>query len=170
MRNLLGLSTLCIGAATLLAQAPATGSVVMIQQPAGQNCPVGLRASRLPDGGMAEVSPASKPHGQALHLTFAPFQAHSVVQADITLHGISGSHIVPAGERSSADATENFSVSPSSGPNHLFNTVVYLQKLTGVDWVELNEITFADGTKWHASATSTCRVAPNGFQLVASGK
>ena len=92
------------------------------------------------------------------------------MQADITLHGISGSHLVPAGERSSADATENFSVSPSSGPNHLFNTVVYLQKLTGVDWVELNEITFADGTKWHASATSTCRVAPNGFQLVASGK
>ncbi len=174
MRNLLGLCTLLLAPATLPAQTPANGSVLLLQQPASQNCPVNLSASRLPDGGMARVTSGPRPKGEPFHLTFRPTDEQGITQADIIFHGMSGSHVVPAGTEAAPstnpDTTETFSVSPAGGANHLFNSVVYTRKLTAVNYVELQSITFADGAQWHASANSICRVAPNGYHLVASGK
>ena len=168
MRNLLGLPSLLLAAGALCAQTPSTGSVLLLQQPTGLNCPVNLRASRLPDGGMTRVESGPKARGQALHLSFRPTGEQGIAQADVVLHGMSGTHVIPAGTMPGVDATERFSVSPTSGANDLFHSVVYMRKLTAVDYVELQTITFADGSQWHASASSTCRVAPNGFQLVAA--
>ena len=119
---------------------------------------------------MARVLSRDEPSGPALYLTFRPTDAKRIAQADLILHGSSGDRVLPAGTGASADATELFLVSPSSGADHLFNSVVTMRKLTAVAYVELRTITFADGTRWHASATSACRVAPSGYHLIADGQ
>jgi hypothetical protein len=155
------------------AQAPSTTvlppvilkAVPALEPPGNKNCPVALSARHSRDSGVVQVSPGSEPHRQGYSIGFKPLGPRSVEQARITLHGMSGAHVVPVKDHP-ADATESFTVSPSAGPNHLFQSVVYLDKLTGVQWIEINELTFADGTAWHESANSFCRVTPNGFMLV----
>ncbi len=158
-------------AQTLTAQTKSTGGVLMLAQPTGQNCPVGFSARHTGSGAMLSVSPKSRPQLQGYNITFQPRAGLGVAEAKLTLHGISGPHLRPAnGNTDGATATESFTVSPSSGENHRFHSVVYVQKLTGVDWIELNEVTYADGTQWHESADAPCRVVPNGFMLVANTK
>lgn len=153
-------------AAEAQAHAP---SIVLVAPAYGQNCPVGLRARRLPGGGLSEVNTAPATHRPALHLTFAATDRHAVVQADVILHGNAGQGFVPANEATAGHQTEVFTVTLSSGANQASSSVLYPKTLTAVDLVELKELTFADGSRWHASANSTCRVVPDNFRLVASG-
>ncbi len=177
MRTFLALGTLLFAGIPLTAQifAPAGTSAESKAKAAlaqavvmGQNCPVALDASRDPDGGLVQTSPANRHREQGLRLYFTPTDPHGIAQADFTVHGMVGAQVIPAGEHSQRHATEDFHVSPSSGENHRFTSTVYMKRLTGIDYVELSAITFADGTQWHSSAASTCRVTPNGFKLVAS--
>lgn len=136
----------------------------------GRNCPVELAARRAPEGGLMQTRPEDgRPHLR-LHLSFKAANPQGIAQADLVVHGMAGTQVMPAGGGSARHAQETFHISPSAGADHRFTSTVYLQRLTGVDYVELTEITFADGTQWHSSAASACRVAPNGFKLVASSK
>ena len=181
MRKLLILATALSGSITLLAQReaptakPATTTLLNLVPSNG--CPVQLTAHRLPEAGLVAVSP--RPEGkrpgplsrsQPLRLTFWPGNARAITQADITLHGMSGSAVVPAGGNGRANATENLSITPTPEPNHLLIAVVYVKRLTVVQWVELNELRFADGTEWHASADAVCRVAPSLYRPVVARK
>ncbi len=149
--------------------APQSASVTIVP-PDGAGCPVFFSASRLPNGGMLEAGPAAPTRRQALYMTFSPTASHPIVQAEITLHGIAGHHVIPAGQNDVTDVTEALSVTLSRDTRHRFNSVVYPHKLTGVLLVELNSLTYADGTRWHASSQAPCRVTPNGFQLVAASR
>ena len=171
MRTLLGSCTLLfVASASLFAQSANTSSALMLQQPISQNCPVSLRADRVPGGVLARAADAKHSDGKPLHISFKPIDDHGVTQADLVLHGTSGTHIAPAGSHADSTSTEAFSVSPSRANYHLFDSVIYFRKLTAVSYLELKSITFADGTVWHASATSTCRVAPDGYMLVTAMK
>ncbi len=168
MRNLFGMLALLPLGLSALAQAPAqsTSSVVlMASRTAG--CPVGLEARHAQDGGLVSVSPTTRHSEQSYRILFSPSDEKAISQAKITLHGLAGGQVVPAAAAPKGDATESFTLSPAMGAKHLFRSTVSTGKLTGVQWVELDELTYSDGTQWHASATATCRVAPNGFMLVA---
>ena len=170
MRTLLGVCTLSLVGAGLPAQVASSNAVVVLQQTANQSCPVDLTAQHAAAGGLVATNRNARRPGQSYRLTFSPGDARGISQAKVTLHGLSGAQVLPAAaEKPRRDATESFNLSPSSDRRHLFHSMIYTDKLTGVLWVELNELTYADGTQWHESATATCRVAPNGFMLVASG-
>lgn len=149
-----------------------TSEVVVLQAPAGEGCPVGFSARHADQGATVKVSPQEKRPRQGYELHFVPDGQHGIAQARVTLHGLSGAQVIPAGQtaKASPDASETFNLSPTSGGNHLFRSTVYTEKLTGVLWVELNELTYADGTTWHEAESDSCRVTPNGFLLVNSGK
>lgn len=133
------------------------------------SCPVELSAKRSPDSGLIQTSPAGVRRGQDLRLSFTPANAHGIAHAEFTVYGTSGAQVSPAGARSARHATEIFDVAPTSGEHHRFSTVVYLKRLTWVDYIHVNSLTFADGSEWHSSAASTCQVTPDGFRLVALG-
>lgn len=164
----------------IAAQTTPTGPAVLVAPPASQGCPVNLSARHADDGATVMVSPQSARHGQGYHLAFQPNRSRGIVQVKLTLHGMAGYSIVPAScggpnkpeDRTGTgqDATDTFTVAPSADAKHFFHSTVFTEKLTGVQWVELNEIVFTDGTTWHESASASCRVAPNGFMLVAGGK
>ena len=177
MRHLLLFPLLAV-TPLLLAQSAAPTSAVVLQAPQSQDCPVGLSARHANQGAVVNVSPRSSPQEQGYHVTFAPLQDHGIAQAKITLHGMSGAQLLPVGSHGDAglkpdtpkDITESFTVAPAAGAKHLFHSTVYTEKLTAVQWIELNEVKYTDGTTWHESVGSVCRVAPNGFMLVADGK
>ncbi len=188
MRNLsgiLGTCSLLLLSATLAAQAPsaqgASDAAVLASlkeriatlravAPATGACPVGFSARHADVGAMLNVSPATKPSGPAYNLRFVPRDGGAITQAKITLHGISGHHVIPAGNgphAASNETSEAFTLALSSDGRDLFTSVVYPGKLTGVTSVELNELTYADGTKWHETAGARCEIAQNGYMLVA---
>ena len=163
--------------AALTAQTmPANSPAVVLQTPPSANCPVSFSARRAQEGGLVTASPSAKTSQPGYRITFSPGSAGAIAEARITLHGISGHQVIPAGKSASdssnhgQDVTEHFNLSPSSGVDHLFHATIHTEKLTGVQWVELNELTYANGSSWHQSSTTTCRVAPNGYMLVADSR
>ena len=174
MQNFYRISSLLLLGATLGAQSPVLklNTVVVKEIPSGA-CPVGFSARHANGGAVLNVSPASTPRGPAYDLRFVPRNGGAIVGAKVTLHGLSGHHVVPAGGRSgvgAAETSESFNLTLRSDGTHLFTSVVYLSKLTGVTSVELNQITYADGTKWHEVTGSPCAVAPDGYMLVAGAR
>ena len=179
MRKLLGTLALLPIGLPALAQIPGAGrssvpaqkatDAVVLQTPSSLGCPVGFAARHGQEGAVVNVGPRSKHPEQSYRITLTPFKAAGIVAAEVTLHGISGLHVLPAGRTVDGrpDATESFNLSPSPGEKAMFQSTVYTRKLTGVQWVELNELTYADGTRWQASSEANCRVVPNGFMLVA---
>jgi hypothetical protein len=152
-------------------QTKAAGAVVLEASHA-EGCPVGFSARHANQGATVKVSPQEKSRRQGYELNFVPDGQHGIAEARVTLHGLSGARVIPAGETAPAgsEASETFHLSPASGGNHLFRSTVYTEKLTGVLWVELNELTYADGTTWHESERGSCRITPNGFLLVNGGR
>ncbi len=182
MKTFLILTSVFVATFPLSAQTPAkaaprsleTSPVITESSVSGQNCPVALNASRDPDIGMVQTAPdRSHVQGarqQGLRLYLEPSDLHGIAEADFTVHGMIGAQMIPAGTRSRRHATEDFHVSLTSGEDHRFASTVYMKRLTGIDYIELSAIRFADGTEWHRSANSACRVTPNGFKLVASSR
>jgi hypothetical protein len=162
MRRLIT-SALLLGSGPLLAQS--SSSVIVITSPPSQNCPVALTARHSSQGAVWQVGQHPTHSQIGYTVTFTPANLRSITQAQLTLHGISGAQVIPAGSSNRSNATEDLTVAPAAA-DHRFESVVYAEKLTGVQWIELDDLTFADGTHWHKSPTSACIAAPNGFMLV----
>jgi hypothetical protein len=163
MRRLV-LSILLVGSAPLLAQTTSS-QTVLVSPPASLNCPVSLTARHSPQGATVQIQ-SGKAHAQPGYaITFAPTNNRSITQVRLTLHGLDGAQVMPVGA-STGNATEDLTVAPAATSNRRFESIVYAQKLTGVQLIELDEVTWADGTHWQKSANSTCLVAPSGLLLV----
>lgn len=168
MRRLV-LSTLFLAAAPLLAQSNSS-QIVLVSPPSSANCPVGLTARQSSVGAVKQTDKGAPSTAMGFTVTFTPLNAHSIVQAKLTFHGLDGAQVIPAKDQSTGNATEDFTVAPSAMDNHRFESIVYAQKLTGVQLVELDEVTYADGTRWQKSAKSTCLVVPSHLRLVSGQK
>lgn len=143
-------------------------TAVVVEAPNSAGCPVAFQARHASDGGLVQVSPGQKKRNEWYQLTLSSLHGAGIAQARVTLHGIAGAHVIPAGGSSNLpDATESFNLSPANNAKpHLLRSTVYAERLTGVQWIELNELTYSDGTQWKESDTAVCRITPNGFMLV----
>lgn len=170
MRYLLGASAVLAMGLSAAAQSPSQPArgIVNMQATNASGCPVGFEARHSQVGAVVNVSPGERHPQQSYRLTFSPTPGQSITEVKVTLHGLSGQHIVPASQagKSPAEDSESFNLSPNSGSDHRFHSLVRPEKLTGVEWIELDELSYADGGQWHASAAATCRIRPNGYMLV----
>ena len=135
-------------------------------------CPVGFSARHANGGVLLNVSPAEKTPGLAYDIHLVPRDGRGITGAMVTLHGLAGHHVIPAGEqdtKAAGESRESFRLALHSDGRSLFSSVVRLSRLTGVTSVELNEISYADGTRWREAAASPCAVVPDGYMLVAGG-
>jgi hypothetical protein len=164
MRKLLALTPLFLIATTLPAQTPS--NVILRSSPSSQNCPIGVTAQHTPQGGMQEVSPSAKHHQLGFDISLNAIDGRLIRQAKITLHGTTGGFLPAASRKNNADVTESFTLTPGDSPKPSFQSIVYAEKLTGVQWIEVDEVTYTDGTEWNQTAGSVCRVAPNGVILI----
>jgi hypothetical protein len=176
MRKLLALTPLFLIATALPAQtgfasmsgltpqnSPATVTTLTSQP--FYNCPIGIAAQHTPGGTVLQVSPSAAHRPLGYNINLSAFDGRLIRQASVTLHGFIGPHFLPATSKDdpTTDATETFTLTPGNTPKPAFQSVVYAKKLTGVSWIQVDEVTYADGKEWHQTTGSVCRVTPNGF-------
>jgi hypothetical protein len=160
--------TSALGAQSLERTGPDPASAVLLRSVPGV-CPVEFSATRiaLPDG-VLRAGNDGREEAQtrvALHLVFHPQREQALAGARVTFRGLSGLNLLPAAA-GAGERTETFTLGLAADAHHLFSTDVWSGKLSGVTSVELDELTYADGTVWRRVAEEPCRIAPDALLLV----
>jgi hypothetical protein len=136
------------------------------------SCPVGLTAEQAHDGALAYAgSSGSAVHAeQVLDLSFSNTGARRIVGAQIEVHGTSVTRrVVPLGS-GVADAVRTVHVDESVPANQQRTHRVIAPELSSVEWIDLIELRYADGTSWHAGEGKRCRAEPNPILRVAEAR
>ena len=173
MRGGSGLLILMMASVGVLAQANAPiKPTVFTGVPVSTGCPVGFSAEGQAAGVVRYAKgEQAQTHGQGLELRFDPINdPRKIVKVNITVHGVDGSaRVIPVGGKSSDDVAELFELT-AAGDNSLRHSNVWTQRMSVIQWVDLTEVAYADGSVWLASASGRCRIEPSGFLLVAGAK
>jgi hypothetical protein len=134
-------------------------------------CPVALQA----DHGRFFMERNIKDDGgawttQRIHLTMTNLLAQEIVGAQITVHGLSDKwKVVPLADGSQApDLSKTIEVALVVKGNGHASHDLALSRFSAVTAIDVNSVTYADGSNWAASAPGACSVAPDPFMLVSA--
>ena len=169
MANASLLLVLLFAAASLPAQLTSHSNLTMPAMPAGSaGCPISFGA-QVDSRAVARwtQNPAQKDPGRDLQLTFKPVDTAQILGASVIVHGLSGhERLLLVSDRSLDDRTQSFDLERVSGRASLDQTNVLVTKMMSVEWAEVTELKYADGSVWHPSQSSQCQATPNRFQPV----
>jgi|GEM_PF-3397565 hypothetical protein len=135
-------------------------------------CPVQMHALQ---GGTAELIAARKLQvitgpAQLIRLVLSQGQAQMIASAQVTVRGLSGRNrtlqTYTTGNLQ-PDLTRVLAVTFSTGKEPGVFANLLLPGFTAVLTVQLESITYKDGTTWNMPGTLACRVAPDPLVLVA---
>jgi hypothetical protein len=142
---------------------------------AGADCPIDLKASR---GARVPISvPASNLIPSTtlefqVHLTILNLRARDIVNAQVTAHGFSDKWKAIDLKNSSQtpDLAKTLDVALDlKGMGRAFSELS-LSHFTAVTAIDLESITYRDGTKWYASSPGACRITPDLIMLVGAAQ
>jgi len=144
-----------------------TRAIVALSGPfAYRGCPVGFSAQRQSAMELryaADGQPMK--HGQGVKVTLVSSSEKKIVKASLVVHGVSNKRrVLPLSGDGREDLAEIFEL--ALGSDHRLRSEVWTDKVSIVQWVDLTEVQYADGTVWQATHSMRCRVAPSNFQLV----
>lgn len=132
-------------------------------------CPVSLRAQHGADGGIRKVD-KSKPEGiaQLLHLILTSKDSRQIVEARLRVRGVSPiGRVTNADTFNGANATRSVSVRFTPSGENEVSGKVWVPGLSAVLEVQLNGVTYADGSMQRFSS-SECRFTPEHTMLIAN--
>jgi hypothetical protein len=132
-------------------------------------CPVSLRALHGADGNMLKVD-KNRPAGiaQLLHLIVSNPDSRQIVAARVRVRGLSGKgRMTQTSDKGAADVTRNLEIRFSPGADKDVLSDVWVPGMTAVLEVELNSVTFADGTSRRFTGAEACQIAPDRMMLIA---
>lgn len=159
---------------TLAAQSTG-GSVIVVLQPDGtlSACPIGMRASQgLWDHAIAvKRGLGDQKFGQRIILTLNDAHPARVVAATVKVHGLTGkSHMLQTagGSNADSDAARILQVRFAVTSEGSVSGDLYVPGFTSVSSVELQQVSYADGSTWNISVPNLCRVTPNPMMLIAA--
>jgi hypothetical protein len=164
---------LLFSGATLAAQSadhqpPHTTTIFL--PPITVGCPVGLRAQQTADGGLlAARNRPTKGTGQGLHLTLTNPDSRQITAAQVTVRGLTAKARVTqtiSPQDESSQATKTMEVKFSAGPNNAVSADLWVPGLTAVLAIDLDSVTYADGSSWKLDATTACRTVPDKIMLI----
>jgi hypothetical protein len=165
---------LLFGSMTVAAQ-----SLVLNRQPAVLNgvpmssgCPIGMRVEH----GNSEQSlqaNGERPTGiaQQLHVVMSNLGSADIVGAQITAHGFAAkTRSLPAQypHTGSPKLTKTVALKLTMKSEGNAYSDVRLPSFTTVSLIDLDSVTYADGSTWHSSASQTCHAVPELMMLVSS--
>jgi hypothetical protein len=92
------------------------------------------------------------------------------VSAQITAHGLSGKgrFIELSTAHDAADLAKKVELAMEVKGNGSASKDLALSRFTAITSIDLNSITYADGSSWHASSPGACSVTPDSFMLAAA--
>jgi len=134
-------------------------------------CPVQMHALQGGSGELTAVrdGPAGAP-AQRIHLVLSGGQARQAAAAHVTVRGLSGRNrtvqtFAPLGLAPDRIRTLDVQFRPESATEVAAD--LSLPGFTAVLSVQLESLTYKDGTAWRVAGTRACRVAPDPLVLVA---
>jgi hypothetical protein len=144
----------------------------------GANCPVGLQVSHGPSFLVkkADYGPFAAPQPevqeQRIHLTMTNHTSREIVKAQITVHGFSDNwKAIPLADASPApDLEKSVYVALNIKRDGQASRDLSLSRFTSVTAVDLNSLTYADGSTWQSSTSGACSVAPDLLMLVSAAR
>jgi hypothetical protein len=165
---------LLFGSMTAAAQSFGPGSIqttVLNAVPPSSDCPIGMRVQH--GNGDQLLWAKDRPVGIAQYLQVIMSNSKSVdiVGAKITVYGFAAkTRYIPAQSprTSSPDLTKTVGLDLMVKSKGGQSTDLRLPHFTAVSWVDLDSVTYADGTTWHSSVGKTCHVVPELMRLVSS--
>jgi hypothetical protein len=154
------------------ATAPPRQKPIMHEPNRLETCPVVLFAWQKADGEMIEVG-ESRPKGpaQRLHLTVEYPASKAITRARITVHGfIAKARVAPTPARSGspAEASRTLDVvfrADSKGDSA--SADLWVPGLTAVRTIDLDAVTFADGSSRSLVGRVACSIVPDPLMLIA---
>ncbi|HWG19315.1 MAG TPA: hypothetical protein VG225_02215 [Terracidiphilus sp.] len=183
----------CFGVAVMLgpvalgaqkaASSPAPAQLVM-NVPAGNGCPIGMRAEHGTGSGLVmtrddhgkQAVPPGKDHGymakeisQQIHLTLTNPLNRKIAAARVTARGLTArgriTKTLSTGDDGS-NVTRTVDVKFSSADGRNVSADVTFPAFTVVNSIQMESITYADGSVWKLDDAQTCRVVPDPLMLV----
>jgi len=146
--------------------------VVLEAVPTGSSCPVGIQVQHRSGSERLQANqPQSKGIAQYLQVTMSNSRSLDIVGAQITAHGFDAkTRYLPAqySRTSSPGLTKTVDLDLTVKSKGNASTDLRLPRFTAVSWIDLDSVTYADGTTWHSSAGKTCHVVPELMRLVSS--
>lgn len=105
------------------------------------------------------------PDSPLVRLTFGSGRA--VLSASVVIHGTSrAALLLPVAQQASRELGEPFNVAPRAGSHFVAEQEVRLASISIVQWAEIRELRFADGSTWRPSADDRCKAVPSLFREV----
>ena len=135
-------------------------------------CPVVMSARHLAGGDTVKVGSAAHPKGigQPLRLSFASRSSRQITAATIEVHGFAdkGRMIQALSTSGSADANQTMQVQLAQEPDNKASATIWVPGMTAIETIDLESVTYADGSKWKASNGQSCHVIPDPLMLISS--
>ena len=102
---------------------------------------------------------------QGVTVTIADFRALRITSAEIVAHALSAKiRSVPTGRQLEPDVTRSFHLVAKADGD--FSSDLLMEDVTSIRWIELESVTYSDGSAWQESETQSCSVRPNPMVLV----
>lgn len=106
--------------------------------------------------------------GQRIFLTLTDTHAAQILTASVRIHGYSGkNHMVQTGG-ATGDATKSVTVKFNRETDGSVFADLYIPGFTAVTYLQLEDVSYADGSIWKMSDSNICRVAPDPLMLIAA--
>ena len=139
---------------------------------AGDNCPVGMAVDRSGLFAKREVAgtPVPGPNPvveQRLRLDLTNRNPARITGAQITIHGLSQKTRYLELSTAEADLAKQIPLSLDLKGNGQSSSVLWLTRFAAITRVDLNSVTYADGSAWHEPSPAACSVAPSPLVRVA---
>jgi hypothetical protein len=144
------------------------------------NCPVGLQVKHGP--GLTVAKNAEGPsingkplpygqvkvqdQGQGIHLTLSNLSPRSIVSAQVIVHGFSNKWRYVPLSGADPDLARTVDVALDVKGNGEASRNLSLSHFTAITAVDVNAITYADGSTWRTSSPGACSAAPDLLMLV----
>jgi len=150
---------------------PKSQTTIVVTLPTVEVCPVGMQARQRPGGYLRSVRNEPRVEGlaQRIYLTLTGKSSTQISKAVVTARGLSAKNrVLPAlsNEGNASDITKTLSLTFSPGSGRTVSTNLVLAGFTAVNSIELESVTFSDGSTWRFSGGTSCRVTPDPLMLI----
>jgi hypothetical protein len=156
-------------------RAPNPSQPAVLQSiPTSDHCPLNLRAEQGLSGELRstrvlpshqETPPQSV---QQIRLTLANTALIGITAARIKVHGYTpNGRVMPSGTPL-PDAARSLDLLLVVGPRQDISTDLRLESFSAVTTIELESVSYADGSRWQATAENRCEIAPDPVMLITS--
>jgi hypothetical protein len=154
-----------------------TMSQAEIQQATAQaspminTCPISLHVWQAGGGDMVKVNGVPvNGVAQRLHLTVTNRDSRRIVQANVTVRGFADKarFVETLSRQDNSDAARTMDLRFPAGSGKEVSADLRVPGLTAVSAIDLNSVTYSDGSTWKLAAGGTCRSWIDGLMLVSS--